>query len=61
MNNLKNSASPTASTASQEVKRENSSYWLAPEEIKELHEDAQRSLAIGRELDKRREAANQKK
>ena len=44
MNNSKNSASPTISKDSQEVRRDKQSYWLTPEEIKEMHEDAKRSL-----------------
>ena len=43
MNNSKNSVSPTTSTASQAQKQKSSSYWLTPEEIKALHEDAKRS------------------
>lgn len=43
------------------AKQKSSSYWLTPEEIKELHEDAKRSLEIGRELRRKREAAKQAK
>ena len=49
-NNSKNSASPTTSTDSQTVKPKNSSYWLTPEEIEELHRDAIESLERMRAL-----------
>ena len=55
MNNSKNSESQTTSQASQEARPEKSSYWLTPEEIQELHEDARRTLEYCREMDKKRQ------
>ena len=52
MSNSKNSASPTTSKDSQEAKQEKSSYWLTPEEIKALHENAKRAREIGMRIRK---------
>lgn len=50
----KKSGSPKTQTDEQKTKSTESSYWLTPEEIKALHEDAQRSLELGRQLRKKK-------
>lgn len=50
----KKSGSPKTQTDEQKTKSMESSYWLTPEEIKALHEDAQRSLELGRQLRKKK-------
>ena len=60
MNNLENSASPTDSQVSPKEKQNNSSYWLSPEKIKALHEDAKQGMEEIRALMKERERKESK-
>ncbi len=55
MNNSNNSASQTDSQASPQEKQNKSSYWLSPEEIKALHEDAKQGMEEIRALMEERE------
>ncbi len=50
----KKSESPKTQTDSQEPKATKSSYWLTPEEIKALHEDARQSMELIRQLRKKK-------
>ena len=50
----KKSESPKTQTDAKESKAKQSSYWLTPEEIKALHEDAQRTMELIRQLRKKK-------
>jgi hypothetical protein len=50
----KKSESPKTQTDAQESKAKQPSYWLTPEEIKALHEDARQSMELGRQLRKKK-------
>ncbi len=62
MNNSNNSASSTDSKDSPKEKQNKSSYWLSPEEIKALHEDAKQGMEEIRALmeEDERKASNAK-
>lgn len=50
----KKSESPKTQTDAQVSEATKSSYWLTPEEIKALHEDARQSMELIRQLRKKK-------